>query len=104
MEYLGEAGTVGVFAIFAVLLVREVLQHRDRVAWKNGNGGPERRTTPTPCPLAASMAQQVSEMHRMHTATDADGVAVLPRLALNSREANELLAEIRDGIQNIGTG
>ena len=73
MEYLGEAGTVGVFAIFAVLLVREVLQHRDRVAWKNGNGGPERRADAAPCPLAQSMAQQITEMHRLHTATDADG-------------------------------
>lgn len=103
MEYLNEAGVVGVFAIFALMVIGKILDVKRTRAWQNGNGGAERRV-PTPCPLAAAMAVKVDEVHALHTVRDADGVTPLARVSQESRKQTELLEEIAEGIGTLANG
>ena len=103
MEYLNEAGVVGVFAIFALMVIERILNFRKSVQRKNGNGG-ERRSTSTPCPLAQAMATQIATVHELHTVRDADGVTPLARISQESRRQTELLGEIAEGIGTLVDG
>ena len=103
MEYLSEAGVIGVFAIFALMVIDKILDAKRTRAWQNGNGGADRRA-PAPCPLAATMAVKIDEVHALHTVRDADGVTPLARVSQESRRQTELLEEIRDGIGTLANG
>ncbi len=100
MEYLNEAGVIGVFAIFALMVIKSILDAKSTRAWRNGNGGAERRAA-APCPLSQTIATQVDAIHGLHTVKDADGVTPLARVSQESRKQTELLEEIRDGIGTI---
>ena len=103
METLNDAGAIGIFAIFALMVIDRILDHRKTLAWKNGNGQ-ERRTAATPCPLAQEMATQISTVHELHTVKDLDGVTPLARISRESRAQTELLGEIAEGISTIANG
>lgn len=94
MGALNDAGTIGIFGIFAILLVREVLLFAGKHPMQNGHP-----VTAEPCSVVTSMQKQIEDLHETHMATDEDGVAVLPRLAQQSRRQTELLVEIRDGLE-----
>lgn len=96
---LGNSGTIGIFAIFGVLVVREVLLFLGKHPIQNGDSKAV-HTIPAQCPVVTRMEGQVEEIHQLHTIRDEDGVTVLPRLAQQSRKQTELLVEIRDAIQN----
>lgn len=99
---LSEAGTIGVFAIFATLLVKEVLLFVGKHPTQNGV---ERaiHTVPSQCPMVTELSAKVDAIHGLHMATDEDGVPVMPRLARQSRQQTKLLEEIRDGLINVRT-
>lgn len=103
MEILGQSGTVGIFGIFAILLVREALLFAGKHPIQNGDSKAV-HTVPAQCPIVTRMESKVEEVHRLHTIRDADGVTVLPRLAQQSRLQTELLVEIRDGIAVLVNG
>ena len=103
MEYLNEAGVVGVFAIFALMVIDKIIDAKRTLAWKNGNGGADRRS-PAPCPLAQEMARQIDTVHELHTVKDADGVTPLARVSQESRRQTELLEDIAEGIGTLANG
>lgn len=98
MEALGQGGTIGIFGIFAILLVREALLFAGKHPIQKDGNSTAVHTVPNQCPIVTRMESKVEELHRLHTIRDADGVQVLPRLAQQSRLQTELLVEIRDGI------
>ncbi len=103
MEILGQSGTIGIFGIFAILVIREALLFAGKHPTQNGIDKAV-HTVPAQCPIVTRMESKVDEVHRLHTIRDADGVQVLPRLAQQSRLQTELLVEIRDGIETLVNG
>lgn len=101
MENLNDAGAIGVFAIFALMVIDRILDHRKTLAWKNGNGQERRLTPPENCPIAQPMATQIAALHELHTVKDLDGVTPLARISRESRAQTELLGTIAEGISTI---
>ena len=89
---LNEAGVIGIFGIFAILLVREVLLFVGKHPTQNGVGRAI-HTVAESCPMATETANKITAIHALHMATDVDGVPVLPRLARQSRRRTELLSD-----------
>ena len=94
------SSTIGIFAIFAVLVLREVLLFVGKHPTQNGVARAI-HTVPSQCPMVTKMETKVNEIHMLHMAKDDDGVPVLPRLARQSRLQTALLTEIRDGLAHV---
>jgi hypothetical protein len=103
LELLGQSGTIGIFGIFAILVIREALLFAGKHPTQNGIDKAV-HTVPAQCPIVTRMESKVEELHALHTMRDSDGVQVLPRLAQQSRLQTDLLVEIRDGIGTLVNG
>lgn len=92
---LTDAGTLGIFAIFALQVIDKVMMYVGK--------GPGQNGAQKNCPMLGDLERQVGEIHAIHTATDDDGIPMLPRMSAQSRQHLRVLEEIRDGLKNVRT-